>query len=55
MALRDAIFELAKDSELRAKLGKNGRKRVENVYNVEIVAKKWLEVIERVNRISIAL
>jgi glycosyltransferase involved in cell wall biosynthesis len=51
-ALRDAILKLIKAPELRSKFGENGRKRVQKFYNVKIVAKKWLKVIERVNRIE---
>jgi glycosyltransferase involved in cell wall biosynthesis len=49
-ALRDAILNLIKSPELRAKLGENGRKLVENYYDAKVAAGKWFDLIEKVHQ-----
>ena len=49
-AFRDAILKLADSPSLRDKLGKNGRKKVEKMYDVKEAAKRWLELIEMVHQ-----
>ena len=44
----DALLALAKDAQLRARLGLNGRKTVEQGFAAEISAAKFAEVVERV-------
>lgn len=48
-ALRDAILKLANSPELRTEFGKNGRNKVEKMFDVREAAKRWLEVIELVH------
>jgi glycosyltransferase involved in cell wall biosynthesis len=48
-ALRDAVLQLANSPELRDKYGVNGRKKVENMYDVKEAARRWLEIIEMVH------
>jgi|SRR3989344_5294504 len=49
-AFRDAILKLANSPELRDKLGKNGRKKVEKMYDVKEAGDRWLELIKMVHQ-----
>lgn len=46
-ALREAILRLASDPGLRADMGRRGRKKAVEEYDVRIVARQWMDVIER--------
>jgi glycosyltransferase involved in cell wall biosynthesis len=48
-ALRDALHRLIDDPDLRAALGTNGRHKAEKVYDVKVVATKWLDIIRSLN------
>ena len=49
-ALWDAIYKLIKLPVLRAKLGENGRKRVESFYGLKVVTNKWRDLIKEVHQ-----
>ena len=44
--LREKIIELIGDPDMRAKMGANGRKKAEEVYDVRVLANKWKEALE---------
>jgi len=48
-ALKAAISLLAGSPDLRERLGRAGRKRVEELYDLKRVAERWLSVIEAVH------
>jgi len=45
-ALRESILRLASAPALRADMGRRGRKKAVDDYDVRIVARRWMEVIE---------
>jgi glycosyltransferase involved in cell wall biosynthesis len=49
----NAIRALASDPALRARLGTQGRKQVENCYSVEAGARLWLELIQGLKPLAI--
>ena len=40
------IIELMRNPDIRAKMGANGRKKAEEVYDVEVLANKWIGILE---------
>jgi len=44
-AMEERIRELLSDSKMRAKMGAEGRKTAETRYNIENLAKQWLDVL----------
>lgn len=50
VALREAVFALANDPERRMEMGRNGRRKAVEQYDVKALAAKWLEVIEATAR-----
>ena len=48
--LTEYILQLAENSDLRLKMGQRGRQKAEQLYDVKIVAKKWLEVLKKVSK-----
>ncbi|MBI4838813.1 MAG: glycosyltransferase family 4 protein [Nitrospirae bacterium] len=49
-ALKNAVLKLAASPELRDRLAKNGRKKAEQIYNLEAAARRWLTVLETVHK-----
>ena len=45
---KEAILKLVNDKNLRKRLGKNGRKMVEEKYSIDIVARKIEKVFKKV-------
>ncbi len=43
----DAVSRLARDPELRRRMGRNGRRLVETTYSVEVGARRWIELLDR--------
>jgi len=45
-AMAEAMLRLAKDSELRAKLGRSGFTAAQEVYNKNKTASSWIKLVE---------
>lgn len=48
-SFKDAILALANSPALRDKFGRNGREKVEKMYDVKKAASRWMEIIEMVH------
>jgi glycosyltransferase involved in cell wall biosynthesis len=46
----EAVGRLARDPDLRRRLGLAGRRRVEREFSVSVGAGRWLEVLQTVRR-----
>jgi glycosyltransferase involved in cell wall biosynthesis len=48
----DAVSRLAQDPDLRKKMGRAGRRRVETAFSVEVGAARWLSLLQRLRPLA---